>query len=139
MNSDSIVASFLSRYTEGVQALMQLEERVQREEKVKDVRLSYEPVRDLTVEQILAKTDVRAEPKLRANSSLYELVGSMTSLLCSRHYLAGAMGTPTPASREAVQQLATGIERMLATVPASAQWVPVAAFMALVVELRKPI
>jgi hypothetical protein len=63
----------------------------------------------------------------------------MTSLLCSRHYLGGATGTPTPASRAAVQYVVSGVEQMLATVPASAQWVPVAAFTAFIEELKKPI
>jgi hypothetical protein len=137
MSSDPISASILERFSEGTQSLMLIEAKAK--DAPKDARLSYESVRDLTFEQLLAKVDTRATPKHRVCNGLNELVNSMTSLLCSRHYLGGATGTPTPASRAAVQYVASGVERMLATVPVSAQWVPVAAFAAFIEELRKPI
>ncbi len=137
MSSDPIADGFMSQYTEKVQSLILLETKAKNAPK--DARLSYESVRDLTVGQLLAKSDTRCEPQHRVSNSLNELAGAMTSLLCSRHYLAGAAGTPTQASRDSVQQIASGIVKMLTTVPASAQWVPVTAFMELVTELKKPI
>lgn len=133
--TDPIVASIFADCEEKVQCLMILEAKALAAPN--DARLTYESMRTLSIAEIDAKTRVGATPPHRAATTLNMLAGTMISVPTSRHYLAGAMGTPTPASCIAVQEFASGIDKLLATVPANAQWVPVTALAELAANLRK--
>jgi hypothetical protein len=82
----------LADYKEKIQCLLVLEANASAAPK--DARLSYESVRDLSITALDAKTRVGITPPHRAAITLNEFVGAMVSILMSRHYVAGATGTP---------------------------------------------